>query len=176
MNKDQLINNLHKLYRKDPYIQQIFNSAGITLDNLDAAVADVAEQYWFDEMTWGIPILEGILDFKTDDTAPIADRRSQLEARWKSYGKTDISLIQAICNSWHNGQVKVDFVDGKIKLTFNGEYGIPNDLKGLQDAIDNVKPAHLAITYAFRYLLIKDIHNKITLAEIEQKQLDDFAF
>lgn len=176
MRKDSLIKNLHKLYRQDPYIQQIFNSAGLTLDNIDSAVADLQSQYWFDTMTWGIPVLENILQFKTDANAPIEDRRSQLQARWKSNGKADINLLQAVANSWKNGDVTVSFVDGKIKLTFVGEYGIPDDLEGLQKALDDVKPAHLAIVYAFRYLLVKDIDGVMTLSELEQQTLDKFAF
>lgn len=175
MRKDNLIKNLHKLYRNDPYIQKIFNAAGLSMDNIDSAIEDMKKQYWFDTMTWGIPIVENMLSLKTDSTAPIEDRRSQLEARWKSNGKTDINLLQAVANSWKNGDVTVSFVGGKIKVAFSGEYGIPDDIIGLQKALDDVKPAHLAIIYAFRYFLIKDIDQVMTLTQLGTQVLSKFA-
>ena len=41
--------------------------------------------------------------------------------------------------------------------------------------LDEVKPAHLAIVYTFRYLLIKDIHEVMTLSEVEATTLKKFA-
>ncbi|KZL93564.1 putative phage tail protein [Clostridium magnum] len=175
MTKDTLIKNLHKLYREDPWINELFNSAGITLDKINAAIEDLENQYWFDTMTWAIPVVENMLQFKTDSNAAIEDRRSQLEARWKSNGKADIYLLQAVANSWRNGDVTVSFVNGKIKVTFVGEFGVPKDLEGLEKALEDVKPAHLALVYSYRYLLIKEIDNTMTLSELEQRKLNEFA-
>lgn len=175
MTKDELVGNLHKLYREDPWINELFNSAGITLDNIYAAIEDLKNQYWFDTMTWAIPVVENMLQFKTDSYAVIEDRRSQLEARWKSNGKADIYLLQAVANSWKNGDVTVSFVNGKIQVAFVGEFGVPKDLTGLQKALDDVKPAHLALVYSFRYLLIKDIHNVMTINQLQTTKLNLFA-
>jgi hypothetical protein len=177
MHKDNLIKHLHRLYRNDPWVQQMFNSAGITLDNIEDTIEELKKQYWFDTMTdFGIKELESMLNFKTDPTASIEDRRSQLEARWKSNGKCDIYLLQAICDSWKNGDIDVQFVNGNIQIKFVGETGVPNDLEGLEKALDEVKPAHLILIYSFRYLLIKEIDNLMTLNQMEQTPLRKFAF
>ena len=175
MFKDELINNLHELYRNDPYINSIFNAVGITLDNLADNIQDVLNQYDFTKMTWGIPIMEKILDFKTNSNTPIEDRRAQLQARWKSNGKSDIYLLQNIANSWKNGDCQISFVDGKINVKFIGEYGVPNDLDGLKKALDKAKPAHLAILYSFRYLTINEVEN-MTITQLEQVPMNNFAF
>ncbi|MEY8001624.1 putative phage tail protein [Clostridium sp. Mt-5] len=175
MFKDDLINNLHKLYRQDPYINQIFNSAGLDLDNLATNVQDALNQYDFSTMTWGIPILENTLNFKTNSNSPIEDKRSQLQAKWRSNGKSDIYLLQAVANSWKNGDCTVTFVNGKIQVQFTGEYGTPTDLDSLKKALENVKPEHLAIVYSFRYLTIGEVQN-MTLAQMEQTPLSKFAF
>ena len=52
---------------------------------------------------------------------------------------------------------------------------MPTDLEDLYAALDEVKPAHLAIVYTFRYLLIKDIHEVMTLKEVESTTLRKFA-
>lgn len=176
MMKDQLIENLHSLFRQDEYIQEIFNSAGITLDTIQETIVDIEKQYWIDTATWGLDIWESILNIKSNMHTSIDDRRSLVEAKWKGDGKADIYLLQVVANSWRNGNVKVDFVEGKIKLTFNGIYGVPNDLQTLKDAIEDVKPAHLAVIYAFAYLLIKDIDGIMNLEQIESQTIEKFAF
>lgn len=174
MNRDELINNLHALYREDEYIQEIFNSAGITLDSIESAMIDIEQQYWLDTVTWGLSIWESLLNIKANPESTLEDRRSLVGAKWRGTGKADIYLLQAIANSWKNGSVLVEFIEGKIKLTFNGIYGIPSDLFSLQLAIDDVKPAHLAIIYAFAYLLISDVES-MTIANLETQTLDKFA-
>lgn len=174
MNRNDLINNLHALYRQDEYIKEIFNSAGITLDNIESTMADIEQQYWLDTVTWGLSIWELILGIKANLNSSYEDRRSLVGAKWRGTGKADLYLLQVVANSWRNGSVLVEFVGGKIKLTFNGIYGIPTDLASLQAAIDDVKPAHLAIVYAFAYLFIADVES-MTINELETVTLDKFA-
>lgn len=143
--KDDLINNLHKIYREDPWILEVFNSAGLSLDEIIDILLQMYKNYWFDTMDLDtIARMEKLLDFKTNPNTPIEDRRSQLEARWKSNGKVDIYLLKAIVNSWKNGgDSDVKFVDGTIKIEFMGNFIVPKDLNGLQYALEEVKPAHL---------------------------------
>lgn len=147
MFKENLINNLHKLYRNDPYINALFNSVGLDLDNLTANIQDILDQYDFTKMTWGIPIMEALLNYKTNPNNSIEDRRSQLMAKWRSNGKSNIYLLQNIANSWKNGDCKVSFANGKIQVQFVGENGLPKDLENIYKAIEDVKPAHLPIVY-----------------------------
>lgn len=176
--KDNLIKSLHKLYREDLYINELWNSVGLNLDNLDSVLNDLEKEYWFDSITeeLGITRLESLLQFKTNPTTPIDDRRSQLKARWISAGKCNIELLTACADAWKNGDVKITFDDGKIHVTFVGEYGIPDDIEGLKKALENVKPEHLAIVYTYKYLLIKDIDGVMTLGQLETQTLDKFAF
>ncbi|MBU3146892.1 putative phage tail protein [Clostridium sp. CF012] len=172
---ESLINNLHKDYRQDPWIVEIYNSAGITLDTLELTTTDLENQYSFDTMTWAIPILEKRLKIKTNPLSSIEDRRSFVEAKWKSSGKCTLDFIQAICNSWKNGEIAVDFVGGRIQIKFVGATGIPTDLNGLKDAIEEAKPCHLLVDYLFKYLLIKDIHNTMTINQLQTTKINQFA-
>jgi len=176
MQKDELIKNIHSIFREDSWIRELFTSIGLTLDELNNAIIDLEKQYWFDTMTWAIPINEKLLAIKFNPTNSIEDRRSFIEAKWKSAGKADLALIQAVCNSWKNGKVAASFRNGKIELKFNGEYGIPNDFQGLLKILDDVKPSHLGLNYIFTYLLVKDINNKITLNELQSRKIHEFAF
>lgn len=105
----------------------------------------------------------------------LESRRSVLAARYRSSGKVSIETIQAVADAWRNGEVDVDFAGGRIQVTFVGDYGVPEDLQALQEAIGRTIPAHLPIDYFFRYLLIREIHQVKTLTQMQQLTLKQFA-
>lgn len=176
MFSENLMKDINAIYRNDELIKQLLDSVGIELDEFNFSVDDLVAQYWTDTVTWGIPIWENLLGIKTDENKNINDRRATIEARWKSDGKSDLNLIQAICNTWKNGEVSVAFVNGQIKLTFNSIIGVPVDLQGLLNAVDDVKPAHLAVIYVLKYLLVKHIHNTMTISQLNTQLINRFAF
>lgn len=176
MIKQELINNLTKLYKNDPYVNEVLTSVGLNMDNIEAELKSLEKEYWFDSMSlFGINIVEKQLDFNTNPKDKIEDKRSQIEARWKANGKVNLNMIQKVCSSWKNGQVKISFTNGKIKLDFNSTYGIPDDLDGLMDILDEIKPAHLGLIYVFKYWLIEDIKTW-TVEEWQSKSIEEFAF
>lgn len=173
--KNRLLSNIHKILREDKYINELCKSSGIEIDAIELSLEDIYNQFWFDTMTWGADIVASQLKVKLNPSLTQQEKNSLLEARWKSSGKSDVFLLQAICDSWKNGNVEVSFVNGKIQIKFVGEYGIPSDLTSLKIEIDKTKPAHLAVDYLFKYFLIKDIHEIMTLEQLEQQTLDKFV-
>ena len=81
-----------------------------------------------------------------------------------------------MCNAWKRGEVEADFISGKLKLKFVGEYGIPDDVDSLISAVDEVKPAHIPLLLLYKYLLIRDIHEVKTIEQMEQLTINMFAF
>lgn len=173
--ENKIIELMHKLVRKDPYVIDLTNSIELSIDEIELALEDIEKQFWFDTMTWGADILAKQLDIKIPASTSLEDKRSILEARWKNSGKSDIYLLQAIADSWKNREIEVGFVNGRIQIKFIGEYGAPSDVDSLKKEIDLAKPAHLGVIYLFKYLLIKDIHEVLTLEQMESLTLDKFA-
>lgn len=142
MIKDALTRNLHKIYRQDKWLNELLNSAGLTLDNVEISIKDLEQQYWFDTMTWAIPMLEKKLKFKTNANSSVQERRNQLEARWKSNGKTSGDLISGIVEVFTKNLVKVSFKNRINICAIN--HKSPNlNLYSLFNAIEEIKPAHL---------------------------------
>lgn len=176
MRNDQLLKNINKEMRHDPYILEVFKSTGYSLDLLDQYIEDIAAQMDVDRATWGLDLYEREAGIAIDHNRGYAERRSGIKAKWRSSGKADIDLLQAVADSWKNGTIKVEFrTDGLIHLTFSGEYGVPERLDGLEKAIDEVKPAHLDIAYHFMYLLVKNVHG-IKINELQNLKIGAFAF
>ena len=175
MNKEKLLNAIHRLYRKDKWLNDLFNAAGIEIDRLEEYIDDLKAQYFLDTATWSLDADERDTGLTANRGKPYEDRRAALIAKERASGKVDILLLQAVADAWRNGSIEVDFVEGKIQVQFVSGYGIPADLESLQEALDNTKPAHLAIVYIFRYLLIKDIHEVLTIDQMQALKINQFA-
>lgn len=175
MYRDDLLAAIHKVYRKDKWIRELFQAAGLKIDDIADALQELNDQLFVDTATWALEIMEKDLGITPGKSATYEDRRSSIIAKNRTKGKVDIALLQSIADAWKNGEIEVKFIDGKIYMDFVGESGIPKDLDALKQAMENAKPAHLAVVYAFRYLLIKDIHNVLTVNEMQELRIEAFA-
>lgn len=173
--KDNLLGKLHKVFRKDRWINALFGAVGTLFDNALADMDKVRSEFFVDTAVDMLDTYERHLGISGADKS-LDDRRAAIIAGRQRGGKVDIAQIQAAANAWKNGATSVDFVDGQIVITFVSELGIPTDMEGLKAAISTIIPAHLAIGYIFRYLLIEEVHGVMTLEELESTTLDKFAF
>lgn len=151
--KDFMISTLHKLYRKDDWLQELFRVAGLKLDEVEATVNEIHGNNFFDTATEkAIAQYENELNIKPAVNSTLADRRSTVRAKWIGTGKVDLFLLQQVADSWANGLVELEFVGGRIHVKFISPIGVPTGLEDLQKALENTKPAHLAMYYTFAYL------------------------
>lgn len=160
--------------RKSHVYREIFKAEGEQIDIFYANIADIQKQLLIDTATWGLIFYEKELKIKTDLNKPVDDRRAVIKSKLRGSGKVDHIQIKIVADAYTNGDVFVSF-NGHIVVKFTSLYGIPPNLDDVKNALEDVKPAHLAIDYEFRYLLIRDIHNVMTMAEMEQTLLNRFA-
>ncbi len=208
MNKDLIIQQLHELYFNDPFVNDLFNSSGIELDTIEALTEELKQQMFFDQLTFALEDNEKLLQITPKPTQTIEDRRSTIQGKWLISNKCDLELIQAIANSWKNGEVTVLFqrkylrtmdvnkltVDqlnntyinnfafgvnkqySIVKVQFNSIIGVPDDLDTLIDMLNVVIPCHLPLQIIFKYLLVKDINNIMTINQLNNTKINNFAF
>ncbi len=173
--KEKLINLIHKIYREDDFINSFFNAEAKQIEKADNTINKLSTILHFNRLDAdGCKWWEKLLKI-TDIASTISDRQARIRAKWISDGHNTAELIQNVCDSWKNGEVDVDFVDGKIKLTFDGDYGIPADMDGLINSINIVKPTFIALWIVYKYLLIRDIHEVKTIEQMETLTLNMFA-
>lgn len=148
--KQLLLNNLHKLIRRDKYIQDILNASGIELDQLKEKMSQLEKEFLFESMSQErIDALEKELNFKAK-SEKIEIKRLELEARWKTRGKCTLELLQETANVWRNGEVEVKFIDGAINIEFTSVVGVPYGIEHLKKALTEAIPAHLGINFKIR--------------------------
>lgn len=117
------------------------------------------------------------LGIPTDRNKPIEQRRAVLESKLRGAGTFSGALVKNVAEAYDGGTVEVSFQPEEWGFTvkFVDTLGIPPNLEDLKSAIEEIKPAHLAVAYAFNYLLIRDIHDVMTLGELGQTPLNKFA-
>ena len=171
-----MLHNLPRQYREDPTVKVLANAIQSVLEGQEAEAVTVPSQISLDAVTWNLETEERLVNITPPAGSTLDSRRTALKAKWRSGGKLTIEQVQAVCDAWKNGEVVVSFPNGSIRLQFVGAYGVPVDLDALKAAVRLVIPAHLAAEYVIKYLLIRDIHEVMTLSTLETQTLSNFAF
>lgn len=168
-NKEEMLRNLHKIFRKDSYITELLKAAGIDLDKISTEADGIKTEMFFDTMTEkGILIYQKELDY-IPKSITLEGKRIEIESRYKSSGKCDLILLQKIADTWNAGLIIVRFVNGIIQLAFSGEVQKDYDLQGLKKAIDEIKPAHLGSEFIYSERLDGVVYlNAFNTEEIEE--------
>lgn len=172
---DNMLRSLPVAYRTDKWVCDLLAAIQSLDDTQREQMLDITQQLFPGSMTWALAIEER--DAGLASTGTLEERRTALIARWRAAGKCDVELIQRVCDSWKNGEISVGFAEGVILLTFIGAYGVPEaaELAALQDAVEHTIPCHLAVSYLYRYLLVREVDG-MTLDELQGHTMHDFAF
>ena len=172
---DNMRKSLPVAYRTDKWVCDLLAAIQSLDDTQREQMLDITQQLFPGSMTWALAIEER--DAGLASTGTLEERRTALIARWRGSGKCDVDLIQRVCDSWKNGEISVGFAEGVIALTFVGAYGVPEaaELAALQEAVDRTIPCHLAVSYLYRYLLVREVDG-MTLDELQGHTMHDFAF
>lgn len=167
--KQAMLNALHRLYRTDPWINQIFSAIGVELDAVESELDRIYDDEFFDTLSE-----KAVLRYERDLAITpkfgqtLEDRRSMIRAKWIGSGKVTLEMMQEVANSWKNGAIALEFVGGRIHVKFISPVGVPSNLAYLQEALGNVKPAHLAIYFTFMFLTWGDLLGS-TWGEVKER-------
>ncbi|MFD2088843.1 putative phage tail protein [Brevibacillus brevis] len=167
-----MLKRLQPFQRKSKVYKAIFDTEAEQLDSRDAAIADLHRQMSVDSATWALSIYETELGIPVDASKPIDERRSLIKSKMRGTGKVDAALIKLVVDSWTNGQVEVAFANSTITITFSSIVGIPPNIEDVKVAIEDIKPAHLAVLYVYlfnRYeQLLGYTHNQLATRTHEE--------
>lgn len=147
--KEYALKAINKMYRNDPWVRELYQSAGIQLQDIDELLDVLLENGFFDAVgDRGLRVYEKDLGIKGDGT--VEQRRAIVQMLWNNNGKCTIEKIKAIVKTFVLDDVEVEFVDGVLKLEFNNSafvYAIPQIRRNLTV----VKPSHIGLS-------IDDVH------------------
>ena len=175
--RDYALEQMHWILRKDPWLQAILRAGGGRLDPLAEQVLAIWNQDNFSALNEAqCTYYERLLGLASGDGKLLADRRSAIEAKWKSATPPTLAMVQAVADSWRAGEItaEYDYETMTLAMNFSSIIGVPHDLDGLKAAIERFIPAHLNISWNYVYLTIAEVQAK-TLAQMQALQLNNFA-
>lgn len=138
-------------------IQDGFQAA---VDDLWASAQAATAQCFVATATWGLDQWEAYLSLPMVSTLTEQVRRERIISKLRGSGVSTRSLVERVAESYYNGDAEVteQFADYTFTVRFLSTRGQPPGLEQLQAAIEEVKPAHLAVIYVFLYTM----HDELT--------------
>lgn len=166
--KDDIIALINSAYRHDKFINDFTEAISTVFNRLIVICESIRNNTFFDSLDMnGILWWENHLKITPTASQTSEDRKAKIQAKYLSKYHNSVELLQRICNGWKNGEVEVDFVNGKFEIQFVGSFGVPSDLDSLKESIEETKPAHLPIVWIYRYLIKREIHHVLTKSQMQ---------
>lgn len=177
MKSDVMLSYMPTFLRDAKEIKAVINAQGYEFDLLETSADDVLKQFYVETATWGLALWENELGIKIDNIKPYDQRRSVIISKLRGVGTVTLTMLKSVAESFTNGSVDVRYgpscysfdtyrempatnPDYTIIIKFIGTRGIPPNLNDLKAAIEEIKPAHLAVEYQFRYLTWDELDTK----------------
>lgn len=145
--KDYMVESLHKIYWQDNWILNLYQSAGLQLDDNIDTLEQLLLNLFFDSANEeATERYEKDLGINYDNGETLTRRQENVEARWKGVGKCSLELLQNIADSYNSGKTTVEFLEGCLRIKIFSE---PiSKYKEMITQLILTKPAHLGFTVA----------------------------
>lgn len=151
--KPDLMQYVPKYYYSSLVMQNLFGAESDELALLNWHTKDTASQLFVDTATWGLALWEKQIGIYTNVSKSYAERREIIKARMRGGGTSTKAMIQSVAESFSGGDVGIieDNANCSFIVQFVGIKGIPPNMQGLIDALETIKPAHLAYSFKYTY-------------------------
>lgn len=126
---------------------------------LFATIDEFPLQFRVSTATYGLREWERIAGIPTDISKSLGERRSNIIARLRGASVITATTIANVAEAYSGGEVSVtvDSPNYTVNIEFTGTLGVPSNVADLQAILREIIPAHLNITYTYKYILYRDI-------------------
>ncbi|WP_235867359.1 YmfQ family protein [Priestia abyssalis] len=140
-------------YYRSRLMKAIQESNAKEIAKVRYTINNVKLQQSIDTATRGLIWWERDLGIKTDLSKPDVFRREIIKAKLRGRGTVTKKLIKNTAESFANAEVDVIEHPSEYSFTikFIGIKGIPPNMAGLMETIENIKPAHLLYHFEYTY-------------------------
>lgn len=91
---------------------------------------------------------ENIFGIKPDVSKSVTERRARIKSKMRIRGVTTVEVLRKVAASFASDSAEVDIIEYNPEYRFIVRYieslGRPPDYRGLTEAVEEIKPAHLA--------------------------------
>lgn len=155
-NAERIMQYLPPYYQESRVMKAIAEAQGSEVVSLWTTLDEILKQFYVETATeWGLDLWEQMLGLTSYAGKPLDQRRSRIISKLRGMGGVTVSLIKNVAESYTYGTVEVteNPTEYSFTITFVEKHGIPPNFDDLKAAIEEIKPAHLAVNYVLRYLI-----------------------
>lgn len=148
--KEYALKAINKMYRNDPWVRELYQAAGLQLQDIDGLLDELLDNGFFDTVSErGLRVYEKDLGIVAKGS--IEQRRNIVQMLWNNSGKCTLEKIKAIIKTFVLDDVDVKFEDGLLKIEFY-DSSFVYAVNQIRENLTIVKPSHIGISIA-------DVHN-----------------
>ena len=146
-----LRDKMSSFYEQSGMMLKLFEVEDTEIQSLEDAIENTFDQFFIDSADTTIDRWEEEVGIPKS-SLPIDQRRATVKSKLRGYGTVTVSHIKTVCDSYTNGDVSItEKPDYEFEIKFNSVRGIPPNMSDLQAQIEQIKPAHLGVTYVYLY-------------------------
>lgn len=162
----ELIKLLPDYYVQNKTMNKLQEILTVETKTLDDQLSNIISECFVSTASTMLSRYEKIYGIEVDIAKSKTFRRERIKAKIVGIGTTTKQMIQDVSANYSNGSVEVieDNKNRRFIIKFVGTLGIPENLADLKLTIEEIKPAHLAVTYEYVYNTWRNI-NKLTWEE-----------
>lgn len=148
-----LMQYLPDYYKDVREMEKLQETLGLEIGGLKVGTIDVLDQAFVETATVSLGRWEAELGLNIDSSKSYATRREMIKAKLRGNGTTTPEMIQRTASAFSGGVVEVKEVPNeyRFEIHFVSTLGIPPNMAGLIQIIEEIKPAHLAYEFVFSY-------------------------
>lgn len=160
-------------YQSSRVMRAIQDAIANELGNVKFTLTDILNQFFVQTATWGLDYWERELGIPTDPSKPYIWRREVIMAKLRGAGTTTKQMIINTATAFSSGEVDVIEYPGeyRFEVRFIGVKGIPPNMAGFIEMLEQIKPAHLAYSFKYTYTVWNVLKN-MTWSEAGAKTWD----
>ncbi|WAW14740.1 putative phage tail protein [Peptostreptococcus equinus] len=155
---DNLLEYLPYCYRNE-LIEEILRCSQIEIERLFQDIIESENEYMVSTATYSLEWWAKFAGIDYDRTVDISTTRSNILARFKTNETVTPLLIKSIAEGYSNGTCEVIelFSEYRFKIKFISTVGIPLRIDEIKKIINDIRPAHLAFDFDYRFRTWGDI-------------------
>lgn len=143
-------------------LKAIYEAEGYAAGLLEHELSDLLDQCFISTSTWGLTRWEQVYGLATNMALSYEQRREILLAKLRGQGTTTAQMIKETAETFSGGEIEVieDNPNHHFTVRFIGIKGIPRNMNAFISMLEDIKPAHLAYSFEYRYTTWSELINR----------------
>jgi len=161
---NDLMTHLPNYYRNSKVMKEVFKGLNLECDTALNDVIDTENQFFVvltDRELWRY---EKDLGIAVESSLSADTRRGKILSRLRGTGTVTKAMIRNVANSFVYGEI--DIIEQPNNYTFIVKFiskkGVPPNIEDIKAAIEDIKPAHLAVEYIFTYRMWQEVKSMLS--------------